>query len=288
MQLRRGMVTVTIGSASVRGVYVASLTGVSGSAFTVGEDLLWGVDGVGLATSHDTIASTLYFTRLSGEIPASGVTVRNPGNTKIGSIASFASTSVPDFSFELSGPGGPKIFTTLGSGLFYNVLSQGLDFISLAGEYQGATTPQTLYAIVRDYTVHFGWPVPAPSDIDLASILSRAFASIDSTLYGVSKIAPTFAANWSNVSGSVVTYYKDADRVVHLQGAAVNALDAAPSLLFTLPTGYRPLYAQRFPVIVSTVSMGVVEVAVNGDVTVVAGLISAAVYLGSISFRGEA
>ena len=287
MQLRRGAVSVTNGNSTVRGVYAVLLTGVTGS-FAQGEDLFWGSDGIGVVVRHDTIAQKLFFTRASGSAPIPTDGVRNLASTKTGTVLSLASDSTPNFATELAGPGGPKLFSLLESGVFYNATPANADALTLSGAYTGLSNVEAAYAIVRDFETYFFWPVPAPSDIDLASILSRTLAAIGASLYGPAKTTPTLGTNWAHGASSLVQFWKDADRMVHLSGKAVNTSDSVPSTIFTLPIGYRPTYARRFAIVVANTAIGVLEITTGGAATVVLGALNTSVYLDGVSFRGEA
>jgi len=75
--------------------------------------------------------------------------------------------------------------------------------------------------------------------------LSAPSAAGDVMRYGDSFAAPTIvrpsiAAGWTNGTGGLaVGYWKDANNIIHLMGIARYATGAS-SVLFTLPTGFRP------------------------------------------------
>lgn len=284
MQLRRGVVTVTTGSPTVRGVYVAVVTGVSGT-FVPTEVVSWTGGGLGVVTHHDTIASKLYFTRTSGPVPVATNIVVNAGPTKLATIASFASDSTPRFVTELAGPGGPKLFTVQESGIVYSLSGAAdEDSFALAGNYAGVTNLEAAYVVIRDFTPFFGWAIPGPGDIDLPSILARTFLQIEQAVAGGLKSSVTFALNWADAPGLDTEYWLNGDRTVSLSGAGRNVLDAPPSTMFTLPVGYRPLYVRRF----ASGSGHQIEINTAGDVRVLTGVLSGAVYVDGINFRAEA
>ncbi len=288
MQLRVGTVSVENGQVEVRGNYVATYTSLVGSPFAPGTAIRWGSTGLGVVASHDTGSARVTFYRTSGELPTIGTTIISvAGPTTSVLLTAWTSESTPNFSTELAGPGGPKLFSVIESGVVYNVIASTSDSFTLAGDYGGNTELSVWYTITRDFTPYFSWPQPAPGDVDLAALLSRLVALIDSQLYGPAKSTPTLGTNWAHVSGSIVRYWIDADRTVRISGAAVNAVDSAPSVVFTLPVGYRPTYPKRFPAIVDTVTVGVVSVAATGEVTIESGALGVAVYLDTVSFRGE-
>lgn len=90
--------------------------------------------------------------------------------------------------------------------------------------------------------------------------------------------APTPEAGWSNAGApyALVGYWKDLAGTVNLQGRAIGG--AFPSVILTLPEGFRPPGTLQFQQIGN-----VVEVLSNGQVRTVSG--SGAVTLDGISFR---
>jgi hypothetical protein len=59
---------------------------------------------------------------------------------------------------------------------------------------------------------------------------------------------PQFATKWENGAPGLtpVSFYKDREGVVHLEGLATGVLGETPDLVFTLPSGYRPNGDQLF------------------------------------------
>ena len=89
----------------------------------------------------------------------------------------------------------------------------------------------------------------------------------------------TYAAGWSDFDTGVGTapqygggkYMRDIAGVVHLKGLVKNTSGSskpAPSVMFTLPAGYRPIHALRIGVLISD-NGGEIDIAANGDVTVI-------------------
>lgn len=290
--LARGTVVVTNGSAIVRGVYAAQLSGVTGT-FLANEDISWstGLGGLGKVVDHDTIAQQLFFYRTSGDAPAAGATIINSGPTKFATLASFLPENTPDFSTELSGGAATKWFTKVTSGLWYQVSSTiGADNFTLTGNYAEATEVGVDYAVVRDASANFGWPLPSTSEPDLGAFLQRLVIFQDSDLFGTAKVTPTLTGNWADVGGGQgARYWKDASRMVHLSGLVQNTVDSAPSDVMTLPAGYRPTSERQFPAIVSGNAQGVIKVSSAGVVTVsTAASLATSVSLDGVHFRAEA
>lgn len=80
---------------------------------------------------------------------------------------------------------------------------------------------------------------------------------------------PTLVNNWSNyeLGFNPCGYWKDSFGVVHLRGLVKNG--AIGSVLFTLPTGYRPANTEGFPVlrfIATGTEIGRVDVSNSGVV----------------------
>ena len=77
-------------------------------------------------------------------------------------------------------------------------------------------------------------------------------------------ISPTLLNSWAQQTNySIVGYIKDADNWVHIRGALVTG--TAPSVLFTLPVGYRPTSILEF----ATQSVNgacAIEIRTNGEV----------------------
>lgn len=85
--------------------------------------------------------------------------------------------------------------------------------------------------------------------------------------------APALTNSWATTfatsnSTQVPGYWKDPTGTVHLRGAA--SAGVVGSAMFTLPAGYRPPLSEIFAVL-SNGAIGRLDVAANGDVTLVAG-----------------
>jgi hypothetical protein len=82
---------------------------------------------------------------------------------------------------------------------------------------------------------------------------------------------PPFENGWSSALGADdegLSFYKDTWGVVHLQGNAGN-VNPSTSTIFNLPTGYRPTKDLYFAVYGAGGSAAYVQVASDGDVTVI-------------------
>ena len=100
-------------------------------------------------------------------------------------------------------------------------------------------------------------------------------------------ILPTLLNSWINFGGSrkVAGFFKDAFGVVHLEGVISSGTTTSPTVLFTLPVGYRPTARQLF-VCNSNGALGTGFVEASGDVLFESGS-NVSFSLDSISFRTD-
>lgn len=99
-------------------------------------------------------------------------------------------------------------------------------------------------------------------------------------------IRPTLQNLWVDYDttlGSQAEYYKDSFGLVRLQGLIKSGTTTANTLLFTLPTGYRPKIDRFFAVATNT-GFGVVTVGLDGTVRIQSGG-NGYLSLDNISFR---
>jgi hypothetical protein len=98
-------------------------------------------------------------------------------------------------------------------------------------------------------------------------------------------VAVTFANSWVNFGGSdAPCVYRKTDGKVHLRGLAKNG--TVNATMFTLPTGFRPVYPTRFSIPVyngTTWTFGYLTISTAGAVTLVVGT-NNGVSLDGISF----
>lgn len=87
-------------------------------------------------------------------------------------------------------------------------------------------------------------------------------------------IYPTLQNSWVAYNGGfdVPSYFKDPNGYVHIRGFMKSGSVAVPTLLFTLPVGYRPGSDTYMPAIASPGSaLGCVEIKTTGAVNFIAG-----------------
>lgn len=100
-----------------------------------------------------------------------------------------------------------------------------------------------------------------------------------------SVIAPTLLNSWVNAGGASLTagYWKDTFGVVHLRGLIKDGTTTAATVLFALPSGYRPSANLYIPVVSGT-GLASVYITSGGDVSIntTAGV---NISLDSITFR---
>jgi hypothetical protein len=95
--------------------------------------------------------------------------------------------------------------------------------------------------------------------------------------------APTLLNSWANFgSGHAEAAYRIIDGIVYLRGTISGGTATAGTVLFTLPTGFRPASRLLFATISST-ALGRVDVLANGDVEIRLGS-STFLVLNGISF----
>lgn len=98
---------------------------------------------------------------------------------------------------------------------------------------------------------------------------------------------PTFQNNWTSLASyGPVGFYKDATHV-YLMGVTQNSGDpAANSVVFTLPTGYRPANIRLLQSMSNALGNTFIQVSTNGEVLVVSNLAaSGVVYFDGLFFR---
>ena len=81
--------------------------------------------------------------------------------------------------------------------------------------------------------------------------------------------SPAFGLGWTNrlqTGDAPLSFFREASGVLHLRGVAIGG--AIGSVIFTLPSNYRPEY--QYPILLPTDTVGVVaNVTINTDGTVV-------------------
>jgi hypothetical protein len=117
-----------------------------------------------------------------------------------------------------------------------------------------------------------------------AAAYETLFDSVRVSVYEESEgeIVPSFGNSWvdSSTSPMVASYYRDAQRRVHMQGSISSGTIGATA--FTLPAGYRPLGPVGFVTFSTAGTTAYVTISTAGAVVVQAG---ATAYLDGISFR---
>lgn len=85
-------------------------------------------------------------------------------------------------------------------------------------------------------------------------------------------ITPTLLNSWTDWAAAFDTpaYYKDKSNVVHLKGLARNGTATSGTVLFNLPSGYRPAKEKIF-VTVSNDAFGQIRIQTDGDVVIQTG-----------------
>jgi hypothetical protein len=193
-----------------------------------------------------------------------------------------------------------------------NLLNSWVDFGAATYDTPGYLTAEAVYlrGLVKDGTTTAGTTVannlPTPSgtvilplsiaanspsfyafgamDIDGSGNLKARTALQSSGTYfpagkylpsTVSLTAPTLGNSWVDYGSGFdgAGYYKDADGTVYLQGLIKDGTATNGTVLFTLPSGYRPGRRLVFLVVTagSPVATGRIDVFSNGEVQIVTG-----------------
>ena len=99
------------------------------------------------------------------------------------------------------------------------------------------------------------------------------------------KIAPTLLNNWQNYGAAYdsASYWKDKCNVVHISGVVKGGTLTDGTVIFTLPSGYRPRSPEKF-ITISVNAICVLDIYANGNVTIRAGANASWLSLSGISF----
>lgn len=88
--------------------------------------------------------------------------------------------------------------------------------------------------------------------------------------------APTVAGGWANLSGHIAGYRRDANGVVRLKGVVTGGTFSTTTVLFTLPSGYRPAETIDLPALnrnssTNALTNAHIRIETDGDVVAYAG-----------------
>ena len=114
--------------------------------------------------------------------------------------------------------------------------------------------------------------------------------ALNGTIVNESYQIPTLLNGWVNYDNTYTHagYYKDKEGRVHLKGLIKNGTTTFGTILFTLPSGYRPTTSGRhmFPALTNPSESGRIDVDVNGNVLFIEGS-NMWLSLSGISFRAD-
>lgn len=103
--------------------------------------------------------------------------------------------------------------------------------------------------------------------------------------------APTLQNSWVNFDNGYapVGYWKDINGTVHLRGLIKGGNTNSGTILFTLPSGYRPAYNESFSVYQydTGISTGAIDISPTGQVILRVPTNSTYISLSGITFRAE-
>jgi hypothetical protein len=99
-------------------------------------------------------------------------------------------------------------------------------------------------------------------------------------------LTPTFQNAWVNFGSTYepVSFYKDKEGIVHLQGLMKNGSTVAYSAIFVLPLGWRPAATQIFTVNANH-AFGEIEIRADGQVQVGNAITNTLVSFSGVSFK---
>ena len=103
-----------------------------------------------------------------------------------------------------------------------------------------------------------------------------------------SRTTPTLLNSWQNYGTSYesAVYWKDKCNVVHLGGMVKGGTVTDGTVIFALPSGYRPRSPEKF-ITVSVNAICILDIYTNGNVTIRAGANASWLSLSGISFIAE-
>ena len=99
---------------------------------------------------------------------------------------------------------------------------------------------------------------------------------------------PTLLNSWVNYGAGyeVASFWKDKNGIVHIAGMIKGGITTAETVVFTLPTGYRPRASEKF-FVVSVNAICIVDVYGMGNVAIKTGANAGWISLSGISFRTD-
>jgi len=127
-------------------------------------------------------------------------------------------------------------------------------------------------------------PVPNATESDGGLESAADKTKLDLIITAGAWIAPTLLNGWSNYGSGYapVGYFKDSSGVVHLRGIILPG--TLYSIIFDLPSGYRPPYHENFPLL-SAWTLGGLTITSSGEVYYNAGQDADWISLCGVSFR---
>jgi hypothetical protein len=123
--------------------------------------------------------------------------------------------------------------------------------------------------------------------IPYGSLSVAGLLQIDDHIINETPSQPTLQNGWENfgLEYGLATFYKDKENLVHLSGMIKNGFSGGGSIVFTLPSGYRPGSRLVFPVVLGE-TMGIIHITSTGDV-IKYGLGNSYLSLSGITFRAN-
>ena len=184
-QLNEATVRVVNGSATVTHVWDATLSSVSGN-FSADMDITWdggsgSTGGDGKVVAWNSATSRLSFYRTAGAIPTAAEAITDSTTTVSGTIASFYSTSPPNWDTAIPSTGTKiAVFGNSATGN-YTVADSGhtADTFALTTNFTGTTTSQITFGIHTDFTPNLELPTIEYGDVDAVGLVTRGLTELD-------------------------------------------------------------------------------------------------------------
>ncbi len=182
------------------------------------------------------------------------------------------------------------IFSKPASNAYKTVLREyayayGMPYIDFARLWLGSTANNKFLKYLADDGVH---PTDFGHEFIAHEVLRVMGVPYDKgSSKGIGRpVAPTFLNSWINFGSSYepVTFYKDKEGFVHIQGLMKSGSTTAYSSIFVLPAGYRPSATLIFNVN-ATHALGEIEILANGTVQVGNAITNSLVSFSGISFK---
>lgn len=230
MQITKGTVRVQNASATVRHIWHLITTTPVGT-FQAGEVVTWAGGGSGIFVRREALTNAIFLYRTAGPSAAAGNVLTGGTSGATATVVERGATSPPGWSgvaaagdwFVVSG----SVAGVTGRVVYQIAGSITEDTFDLNAPFGETTANEAPYAIGRDRTSFFGWPLLQAGDVEALSFLGRLAQDQETSLRRAAlneqvivAAASAAAVDWKLGHGAVIT------------------INAAPVVLsFTAPLG---------------------------------------------------